>query len=119
MSYDGIKITLNINEELLKDFYKCCDYLHKSKRKNCFYNYSSSFQYIIKCFNKDMLNNLININSLNDFKLPKMKQNKEIGICIDRYDYNPFIKYCNKLNYKRSKLIRILINKLIKETMIE
>jgi hypothetical protein len=119
MSYDGVKITLNINEELLKDFYKCCDYLHTVKRKNCFYNSSSAFQYIIKCFNKDISNNLISKIDLNKFEIYKMKQNTEIGICVDKHDYEPFIKHCKNLNYKRSKLIRMLINKLIKETIIE
>ncbi|WP_297419443.1 hypothetical protein [Clostridium sp.] len=115
-----MRVTLNVNSTLLNDFYKTCDYLHKVKRQNCFYNKSSAFQYIIKEFNQDVEDVGLNIayNSLEPYN-DKIKKDFELGISIDDYYYKKFHKNFTHLETSFPKLIRLLMWNLILNTKIE
>lgn len=117
MPHSYIRWTLSVNSNSLIEFYKICEYLHKEHHQNCFYNKSATFRYVIRKFNDNMKLDGISKNELLQYH-NKQKKNKEIGISLFDYEYNPFLENCKNLKVSRNDMIRILMEKLIEDNKI-
>jgi hypothetical protein len=108
------EITIDVNSNIFEEFFKTCEYLHKIKRLNCFYDKSIPFQFIINNFNEDYKNDLISIENLQIYNTEHIKKDIQIGFSIDKGDYQLFCTNAKNLHIKPRPLIRILMYKTIK-----